>query len=88
MDTGENHQFINLDGQRVPINMPCAFYKSSFDTDGFTTDRYDLVNGIVLTITHKGDSDVVDSNFKITQLTDGSFAFTNIPNPTFQDLHA
>lgn len=88
MDTGQNHQFINFDGQKSFINVPCEFLKSSFKVNGFPTDRYDFVNGIVLTITHEDKADRIDSNFRITQLVNGSFSFTNIPNPTFQDLHA
>lgn len=88
MDTGQNHQFIRVSGKKFAINMPCDFSKSSFETNGSPTDRYEFVNGTVLTVTHKGKTDVVDSNFRLTQLDDGSFTFTTIPNPTFQDLHA
>lgn len=88
MDTGQNHQFIRLNGKKFAINMPCDFSKSSFNKNGYSTDRYEFVNGIVLTITHKDNEDLIDSNFRITQLDDGNFAFTEIPNPTFQNLHA
>nr|WP_303094253.1 hypothetical protein [Limosilactobacillus mucosae] len=88
MDIGQDHLFINLSGQKTVINTPSDFYKSTFNVDGFPTDRYEFVNGTVLTVTHKGNTDFLDSNFRITQLKNGNFAFTKIPNPTFQDLHA
>lgn len=88
MDTGQDHKFIRLNGKKFAINMPCDFSKTTFNKNGHSIDRYDFVDGKILTITHNGNEDVVDSNFRITQLADGSFAFTDIPNPTFRNLHA
>lgn len=88
MDSGQNHQFIRLSGSKFSINLPCDFSKSSFEVNGFPTDRYDFENGVILTITHEGKADHVDSNYRMTQKDDGSFSFTDIPNPTFRNLHA